>query len=224
LKNWKYDVMKVGMVLVIFGIAVLAGYYIIQPEPRLPIINPADVNPALVDDSLRRVGRNHRVGDFSLVNQDGELTTQTTLDGRIYVADFFFATCPTICIDMARNLRRLQQTFASDTSFMIVSFTVYPENDSVPVLRAYADAQQAIPGKWIFLTGEKRQIYNLARKHYFAVMDPGTSFNEHDFIHTDNFILVDQKKRIRGIYKGTDEKEIDKLERDIRILMAENKN
>jgi protein SCO1/2 len=224
LKNWKYDALKVGSVLFIFGIAVLSGYYILTPKPRLPIINPADINPALVDDSLERVGRNHRVGDFSLYNQDGEKTTQSTMDGKIYVADFFFATCPTICIDMAKNMRRLQATFAGDSNVMLVSFTVYPENDSVPVLRAYADAQQAIPGKWIFLTGEKKQIYDLARKHYFAVMDPGTSFNEHDFIHTDNFVLVDAKKRIRGIYKGTDEKEIDKLESDIRLLLSENES
>ena len=106
---------------------------------------------------------------------------------------------------------------------MLVSHSVTPEIDMVPVLRAYADKQNAIPGKSIFLTGGKEQIYNLARRHYFAVMEPGATFNEHDFIHTDNFVLVDSQKRIRGIYVGTSDAEIDKLIKDIRILLQEER-
>ena len=201
----------------------MVGYYIQQPEPRLPIINPSQLNPALVDDEVERTGRNHRVGDFALLNQNGDTTTQADLRGKVYVADFFFTTCPTICIDMAKNMRKLQAEFANDADVMLVSHSVTPEIDSVPVLRAYADMQNAIPGKWLFLTGDKEQIYNLARKHYFAVMEPGATFNEHDFIHTDNFVLVDSQKRIRGIYIGTNDAEVDKLIKDIRILLQEER-
>ena len=201
----------------------MVGNYLLQPKPKLPIINPSDLNPALVDDELERQGLNHTIGDFALLNQDGDTTTQEDLRGKVYVADFFFTTCPTICIDMAKNMRLLQAEFANDAEVMLVSHSVTPDIDSVPVLRAYADKQNAIPGKWIFLTGDKEQIYTLARKHYFAVMEPGATFNEHDFIHTDNFVLVDSKKRIRGIYVGTDDKEVQKLIADIRILLAEER-
>ncbi len=219
----KYDWAKIGAVLVIFGVGIIAGYYMQKPKPRLPIINPSDLNPALVDDSLERTGRNHRIGDFSLLNQDSVLVTQADLRNKVYVADFFFATCQTICIDMAKNMRHLQDVFKDDPEVMFVSHTVYPEKEDVAVMRDYADKQNAIPGKWIFLTGDKEQIYNLARKHYFAVMEPGATFNEHDFIHTDNFILVDSKKRIRGMYVGTDEIEMQKLEKDLRILLNEER-
>ena len=201
----------------------MVGNYLLQPKPKLPIINPSDLNPALVDDELERQGLNHTIGDFALLNQDGDTTTQEDLRGKVYVADFFFTTCPTICIDMAKNMRLLQAEFANDAEVMLVSHSVTPDIDSVPVLRAYADKQNAIPGKWIFLSGDKEQIYTLARKHYFAVMEPGATFNEHDFIHTDNFVLVDSKKRIRGIFVGTDDKEVQKLIKDIRILLAEER-
>ena len=201
----------------------MVGNYLLQPKPKLPIINPSDLNPALVDDELERQGLNHTIGDFALLNQDGDTTTQEDLRGKVYVADFFFTTCPTICIDMAKNMRQLQAEFANDAEVMLVSHSVTPDIDSVPVLRAYADKQNAIPGKWIFLTGDKEQIYTLARKHYFAVMEPGATFNEHDFIHTDNFVLIDSKKRIRGIYVGTDDKEVQKLIADIKILLQEER-
>ncbi len=219
----RYDWAKIIALLVIVGIGIIIGYYIQQPNPRLPIINPSDLNPALVDDSLERTGRNHRIGDFALLNQDGITTTQNDLRGKVYVADFFFTTCPTICIDMAKNMRKLQAEFANDNDVVLVSHSVTPKIDSVPVLRAYADKQGAIDGKWIFLTGDKEQIYNLARKQYFAVMEPGASFDEHDFIHTDNFVLIDSKKRIRGIYVGTSDVEVDKLIKDIRILLQEER-
>jgi protein SCO1/2 len=219
----RYDWAKILSLVVIVGVGIMVGYYIQQPEPRLPIINPSQLNPALVDDEVERTGRNHRVGDFALLNQNGDTTTQADLRGKVYVADFFFTTCPTICIDMAKNMRKLQAEFANDADVMLVSHSVTPEIDSVPVLRAYADKQNAIPGKWLFLTGDKEQIYNLARKHYFAVMEPGATFNEHDFIHTDNFVLVDSQKRIRGIYVGTNDAEVDKLIKDIRILLQEER-
>lgn len=220
----RYDWAKILSLLVIVGVGIMVGYYMLQPKPKLPIINPSDLNPALVDDELERKGLNHTIGDFALLNQDGDTTTQDDLRGKVYVADFFFTTCPTICIDMAKNMRLLQAEFANDAEVMLVSHSVTPDIDSVPVLRAYADNQAAIPGKWIFLTGDKEQIYTLARKHYFAVMEPGATFNEHDFIHTDNFVLVDSKKRIRGIYVGTNDVEVQKLIRDIRILLDEERN
>jgi len=219
----RYDFGKIGALIVIFAVGVMGGYYLQKPEAKLPIINPSDLNPALVDDSLERTGLNHRIGDFSLLSQDSVLITQANLEGKIYVADFFFASCQTICVDMAKNMRLLQETFKNDPELVLVSHTVYPEKEGVGVMRAYADLQQVIPNKWYFLTGDKEQIYTLARKHYFAVMEPGATFNEHDFIHTDNFTLVDSKKRIRGMYVGTDDLEIQKLIADIKILLKEER-
>ena len=223
MKMNRFDWMKIAALLVIFAVGVMGGYYIQRPEPRLPIINPSDLNPALVDDAVEGVGRNHRIGDFNLTNQDGEQMTQADLEGKIYIADFFFVTCPTICKDMAKNMGVIQDAFKNDPELVLVSHTVMPEHDSVPVLKQYSELQEAIPGKWVFLTGDKEQIYNLARTQYFAVMEPGATFNEHDFIHTDNFVLVDSKKRIRGIYVGTSDEEINKLISDVRILLNEER-
>lgn len=210
--------------LIIFAIGTMAGYYITRPKPKLPIINPSDLNPALVDNELEGKGRGHRIGQFSLVDQNGNTFTPQQLEGKIYIADFFFVTCPTICKDMAKNFRTVQEAFKDEENVVLVSHTVMPQKDSVPVLRQYADLQQAIEGKWYFLTGDKEHIYNLARQQYFAVMEPGASFEEHDFIHTDNFVLVDSKKRIRGMYVGTSDEEVQKMIADVRLLLAEEQS
>ena len=224
MKLTKYDWSKIVGLLVIFVIGVMAGYYITRPKPMLPIINPSDLNPALVDNDLEGQGRGHHIGDFNLIDQDGKAFTPTQLEGKVYIADFFFVTCPTICKDMAKNFRLVQEEFKNEPKLVLVSHTVMPEKDSVSVLREYANLQNAIPGKWYFLTGQKEEIYKLARQHYFAVMEPGATFNEHDFIHTDNFVLVDSKKRIRGIYVGTSDEEVQKMIKDVRLLLEEERN
>jgi len=211
--------LKIGVLILVFVVGSTAAYQILQPKPRLPIYNPSDLNPAVVDDDLERVGRGHRIGDFNLVDQWGNKADSSLLQGKIYVADFFFTTCPTICIDMGANFQRIQETYQDEDRFHLVSHTVMPEIDTVEVMHAYGERMGAIKGKWHLLTGEKRELYRMARREYFAVMEQGTSFDPHDFIHTENVILVDEKKRIRGFYDGTSDLDIDRLIGDIQILL-----
>ncbi len=211
--------LKIAVLILVFVVGSTAAYQILQPKPRLPIYNPSDLNPAVVDDDLERVGRGHRIGDFDLIDQWGNEADSSLLQGKIYVADFFFTTCPTICIDMGANFQRIQETYKNEDRLNLVSHTVMPEIDTVEVMHAYGERMGAIKGKWHLLTGEKRELYRMARREYFAVMEQGTSFDEHDFIHTENVILVDEKKRIRGFYDGTSDLDIDRLIGDIQILL-----
>ena len=211
--------LKIGVLILVFVVGSTSAYQILQPQPRLPIYNPSDLNPAVVDDDLERVGRGHRIGNFDLIDQWGNRADSSLLQGKIYVADFFFTTCPTICIDMGANFQRIQETYKDEDRFHLVSHTVMPEIDTVEVMHAYGDRMGAIKGKWHLLTGEKRELYRMARREYFAVMEQGTSFDEHDFIHTENVILVDEKKRIRGFYDGTSDLDVDRLIGDIQILL-----
>ena len=209
--------LKIAVLFVVFVGGSIASYVVLQPKRVLPIYNPSDLNPAVVDDDLERKGRGHRIGDFELVDQWGNPADSTLLQGKIYVADFFFTTCPTICIDMGKTFQQVQEVFKDDPRVHLVSHTVMPEIDTVEVMRAYSERVSAIKGKWHLLTGEKEELYRMARREYFAVMEPGTSFDEHDFIHTENVILVDEKKRIRGFYDGTNEAE--RIIEDIKALL-----
>ena len=220
MKMHKFDWLKIAVVLIIFGGGLIFSYQILKPKPKLPIYNPSQLDKRLVDESVRGQGRGHRVLPFQLVNQYGDTITEQNLEGKIYIADFFFTTCPGICKDMAVEKRRLQDAFKDDDQIIIVSHTVTPETDSVPVMRNYAELQGAIQGKWELLTGDKPQIYKLARQSYFAVMDEGGNGDEMDFIHTENFVLVDPNKRIRGFYDGTSREDVDRLIRDIAVLQA----
>lgn len=196
-------------------------YFLVKPKDKLPVYNPVDVNPRLVDDSVKHISRNHRISDFNLINQNGETITKEDFEGKIYVADFFFTRCQTICPIMAINMKDLQEEFKNDPDLKFLSHSVTPVMDSVPVLRAYADKNEAIDGKWEITTGDKRHIYGLARKSYFAVLDEGDG-GDQDFIHTEQFILVDQKGQIRGFYDGTEKEEMQRIIDDISILKREN--
>ena len=186
-------------------------------DRQLPIYNPANINPELVDRSVQDVNKNHKVADFSLTNQNGETITQEDYKDKIYVADFFFTRCTTICPIMTNNMVKLQETFLEDNEIKLLSLSVTPGIDSIPVLREYATNKGVIDFKWNITTGNKKHIYNLARKSYFAVVDQGDGGLQ-DFIHTTHFVLVDTKKQIRGIYDGTSDLEIERLIADIKIL------
>ena len=186
-------------------------------ENQLPIYNPADMDARVVDNSLQKVNKNHTVADFKLINQNGEIITQENYKDKIYVADFFFTSCKTICPIMTDNIGKLQQEYLYENDIMFLSLSVTPEMDSIPVLRAYANEKGIIDEKWNITTGSKKHIYELARKSYFAVLETGDG-GAQDFIHTTNFILVDKKKQIRGIYDGTSDEEIERLINDIKIL------
>lgn len=223
MKMHKYDWLKIGVILVIFGGGLIFSYQILKPKRHLPIYNPSQLDRRLVDESIQRKGTGHRTLPFKLVNQYGDTITEKNVEDKIFVADFFFTTCPSICRDMAVEKRRLQDVFKDDDQIMILSHTVTPEMDSVPVMYEYAEMQGAIKGKWELLTGDKPQIYKLARQSYFAVMDEGGNGDESDFIHTENFVLVDPNKRIRGFYDGTSKEDVDLLIADIAILKEEFK-
>ncbi len=185
-------------------------------KQQLPIYNPSDMDQRVIDKSMTGV-TNHTVSDFKLINQNGETITQDNYKGKIYITDFFFTRCTTICPIMTENIGKLQEVFKTDDDIMFLSLSVTPEIDSISVLRAYTDDKGVIDAKWNITTREKKHIYELARKSYFAVLDKGDGGFQ-DFIHTTNFVLVDKEKRIRGIYDGTNDEEIKRLINDIRIL------
>ena len=195
-------------------------YHLLKVDNRLKIYNPADVNPRLVDESIVHVQKNHSIADFNLINQNGKKITNKDYEGKIYIADFFFTRCQNICIAMAYNMSELQEFYKNDTDIMFLSHSVTPLIDSVSVLKEYALNKGVIDAKWNVTTGKKKHIYELARKSYFAVLDEGNG-DENDFIHTEQFILVDKKRRIRGYYDGTNDQEMEKLKEDIVFLKEE---
>lgn len=202
---------------------IIAGYLIIRPADELPIYHPKQINPRLVDKDVWLAEGEHRISDFALIDQRGDTITRASIAGRIIVADFFFTTCPTICPKMTKNLERVQQAYTGDRRLVILSHSVTPEMDSVPVLAAYAELHGADPRQWHLLTGDRKQIYALARRSYFACLDEGDGGFQ-DFVHTENIVLVDTQGRLRGFYDGTNSKETDDLIRDIRKLLHELKS
>ncbi len=207
--------------LAIFSVVVIPVFYqLLKVDEKLKIYNPADVNPRLVDFSMKHITKDHTIADFELTNQNGQKITNKNYKDKIYVADFFFTRCQTICINMAYNMGELQNLYKKDIDIMFLSHSVTPVIDSVTVLKEYADRKGVIDGKWNITTGAKTHIYELARKSYFAVLDEGSG-DENDFIHTEQFVLVDKEKRIRGYYDGTEKEDMEKLKKDIVLLKEE---
>ncbi|WP_246474397.1 SCO family protein [Arenibacter arenosicollis] len=186
-------------------------------KKELPVYNPSDFNPELVDISLQKTAKDHTVANFELINQNGKSITQEDYKDKIYIVDFFFTNCPSICPVMTNNMVELQNKFLNNDEVMFLSLSVTPTIDSIPVLRKYATDKGVIDSKWNITTGNKKHIYELARKSFFAVVEQGDGGLQ-DFIHTPNFILVDKKKQIRGIYDGTNSEEIERLIKDINVL------
>ncbi len=205
-----------GIASIVVALFMFRDYF---QEEQLPIYNPSDFNPALVDASMQTAIAGHTVSDFELINQNGKTVTQADYENKIYVTDFIFTRCPSICPIMTSNMEKIQQSFKNKEEIMLLSVSVTPQLDSVPVLRDYAKDHGVIDTKWNITTGDKKHIYNLARKSYFAVVNEGDGGLQ-DFIHTPNFILVDMKKQIRGVYDGTNDQEIQRLIADINILIS----
>jgi protein SCO1/2 len=214
----KYKLFFMVMTLLSSVIIVLM-YQALQPEKRLPIYQPSMVNPELVDSTLVYVKKYHTIADFELVNQNGDTITQETYTDKIYIADFFFTTCPTICPVMTANMADIQEVVRDDDEVLLLSYSVTPEIDSVQQLKKYALEKGVIDSKWNLVTGSKKQIYELARKSYLAVLTDGDG-GPYDMIHTENFILVDKERRIRGFYDGTNPDEIAQLLEDLKVLKS----
>lgn len=225
------------IIIIVIGISIAVTlnfkHYSDDPESpynrnennRLKVYSPFDVNPDLVDSSLQDKKKDHTIADFAFVNQLGDTITKTDVTGKIYVTDYFFTTCGGICPKMTKQLQRVQAEFLSDPNFLILSHTVNPKIDTVEVMYKYAERFDANHAKWWFLTGSKERLYTMARKSYLVVPDQADpNYNhgdESDFIHTENFVLIDPEGRIRGMYDGTNEGEVSELIRDIYDLKRE---
>ncbi len=209
-----------AIVFSILSIIIMVLFYnALQPKKTLTIYQPSMVNAELVDSTLQHVKKYHTIADFSLTNQNGKTITQSDYKGKIYIADFFFTTCPTICPIMTKNMAGIQEQIIDDDDVLLLSHSVTPVIDSVAQLKKYALEKGVNDAKWNLVTGDKKQIYKLARKSYLAVKNDGDG-GPFDMIHTENFILVDKERRIRGFYDGTKIEDIEKLMEDLDILKA----
>ncbi len=203
--------------LILCGGIMAAFQYALTPEKTLAVLQPDQFDPTLVDDSKQFVKKYHTIADFKLVNQNGDTITQDFYKDKIYVADFFFTTCPSICPMMTENMMMVQEEFKDDPEVLILSHSVTPEQDSVEVLRAYADKKGILDKKWNLVTGDRKEIYDLARKSYLAAKNK--SGREYGLVHTENFMLVDKEGRLRGrSYDGTNPEEVEALIKDIYTL------
>lgn len=217
----RYKFLILGFIL--FSVLFLSiAYQFLNPKKTLPIYNPSMVNSELVDTTVQHISKYHAIADFSFTNQNGKTITQKDYKGKIYVADFFFTTCPTICPIMQDNMVEIQNAFKNNPNVMLLSHTVMPQIDSVPVLKKYALEKGVIDTKWNLVTGDKKDIFYIARKSYLAVKTD-TAGELYDMVHTENFILVDEQRRVRGFYDGTKKEDIKRLIEDIHFLLGENK-
>ena len=205
----------IALTMVIACLLFLFFYGKTQNEPlrTLPYFDPKDYS------GVKKEGH-HVIPPFSFTNQYGKETNQNTAEGKIYVCDYFFTTCQSICPKMSNQLMRVYDKYKSRTDFLILSHTVDPETDTVQQLLSYAKQHGVTDEKWLFLTGSKKDLYALARKGYMLNAEEGNG-GEEDFIHTQNFALIDKEKHIRGYYDGTDSAEVNRLMTDIQLLFDE---
>jgi len=220
IKRYKVFILSMSVVSIA---AILMFYNVLKPEEKLPIYQPNMVSFQLVDSTVQHVKRFHKIKDFSLVNQNGEKITNENYRDKIYIADFFFTTCQGICPIMKENMIILQDEYKDDDQVYLLSHTVTPEIDTKEVLKKYSLEKGVIDSKWNLVTGDKKQIYNLARKSYLVAEDIEES-KLFEMIHTENFVLVDPERRIRGFYDGTDQESMNALIYDIKVLKKEISN
>ena len=217
------DYKRFAIVFFVISVIIISIIYntlnVYQP---LPIYQPAMVSTELVDSTIQYQKKYHKIADFSLINQNGKTITQNDYKDKIYVADFFFTTCLTICPIMTDHMAQIQNELANDKDVLLLSHSVTPEIDSVAQLKKYALEKGVNDATWNLVTGDKKQIYELARKSYLAVKDFGDG-GPFDMIHTENFMLIDKKRQIRGFYDGTNPEDIDRLLKDIKHLKQEYK-
>jgi protein SCO1/2 len=216
-KDYKIFAIVFGIISIIILTIIYNTLNVYKP---LPVYQPEMVNSELVDSTLHSQRKYHKIADFELINQNGKTITQADYKDKIYVADFFFTTCQTICPIMTSNMADVQKEIMDDEDVLLLSHTVTPEIDNVEQLKRYAEEKGVVDAKWNLVTGDKKQIYQLARKSYLAVKDNGDG-GAYDMIHTENFMLIDKKKQIRGFYDGTKNEEIKRLLSDIKVLKKE---
>jgi len=187
----------------------------------LPHYNEASFTPNWLTPNSEEEQQFHKIPDFKFINQLGDTITQKTFDNKLYITDFFFTSCPGICLKMTGNMSKLQEEYKDDPDILLLSHSVTPSIDSVSVLKTYAEKNFIIDNKWHLVTGDKMEIYDLGRKQYFVENDLGIPKNINDFLHTENFLLIDKNKHIRGIYNGLNRASIAQLIIDVKTLKKE---
>lgn len=216
-KDYKYFAIAFSILSIII---ISIFYNILKVDRVLPVYQPAMVNDEMVDSTIQYQKKYHTIADFSLTNQNGKIITQDDYKDKIYVADFFFTTCQTICPIMTDHMYKIQKEILNDDDVMLLSHSVTPKIDSVAQLKRYALKKGVNDAKWNLVTGDKKQIYELARKSYMAVKTEGNG-DAYDMVHTENFMLIDKKRQIRGYYDGTKPEDITRLIEDIKVLKKE---
>ena len=190
-------------------------------ETTLPFYKDPSFTPHWIDPTSTELGQFHKIPEFTLINQEGDTITQKTFDNKIYVTDFFFTTCPGICPKMTESMSDLADYFKEDNEILLLSHSVTPKIDSVSVLKEYANYRDIDPEKWHLVTGDRDLIYDLGRNYYFVEESLGIEKDINDFLHTENFLLIDKRKHIRGIYNGLFKSSIKQLINDIQVLKQE---
>ncbi len=203
-------------ILIAIGLILVALLYFQKKQNPQPVRKLPYYGPAELSDKTQ-----HTIPSFTFINQYNEMVTQKDVEGKIYVVDYFFVTCKSICPIMAKQMKRVYDAFHNDNEVLILSHTVNPEDDSVSVLKRYAEEHGVFDKKWLFLTGDKKHLYEMARKAYLLNAEEGDGGPD-DFIHTQNFALIDKHGHIRGYYDGTDSVEVTRLIQDITVLKQEN--
>lgn len=218
-KDYKWFAIVFIAISIIIVSIIYSTLNVYQP---LPVYQPAMVSTELVDSTLQYKKKYHKIADFSLTNQNGKIITQKDYKDKIYIADFFFTTCQTICPIMTDHMIKIQKEIMDDDDVMLLSHSVTPTIDTPEQLKRYAIKKGVNDDKWNLVTGDKKRIYELARKSYLAVKESGTG-DAYDMIHTENFMLIDKKREIRGFYDGTNPEDINRLLKDIKHLKLEHK-
>lgn len=224
--NWKMKLYRLNSLftafLLVFTLLGCNNKSNSEKESALPYYGESSFTPKWLATDSKEAMEMHRIPNFSLINQNGEVITRNTFKNKIYVADFFFTSCSGICPKMTSNMSVLQEAFKTDDDVLLLSHTVTPETDTVEVLNEYAKTKGVTPNKWHLVTGSRSEIYNLGRNAYFIEEDLGELKTDDDFLHTENFVLIDKNQHIRGIYNGLNKTAIQQLISDIKTLKEES--
>ncbi len=208
-------------ILCVLALLTGMGSCSLRETDTLPFFNSADFSPEWISIDSPDYKKIHSIPEFSFVNQNGDTVSKKTIDGKIVVADFFFTSCPGICPRLTKNMGKIQSAFIDDRYVTLLSHSVTPDIDSIPRLKEYAIDHHVLSGQWHLLTGDRKEIYTIAREGYFADEEAGIKKSDNEFLHTENFILIDAQQRIRGVYNGTNPAEVERLIEDIKVLKKE---
>jgi len=204
------------------SICLLLLFWYCKKTDSLPYYNTPDFTPHFIENSNKIEKKiKHKISDFEATDQNAEKITLDNLKGKVHIANFMFTRCSSICPTMTNNLKKVADAFQDESQFVLLSFSVTPWMDSIPVLRSFAQSYGIKAKNWFFLTGGKKEIYRLARQSYFAEKDLGYTKDSTEFLHTEHVVLVDSNLRLRGIYNATLKTDILQIKKDIALLLGE---